>query len=611
MKMKFAHRLRRDPFRRILLIFADIVMLVCAGLGAFLLRFEGVVEGVFVQGALMLPLLNIAIMVPLLWWQRLYSINLSFVSIRDLNRLLAVLTGGTGLLLIIVFILRDFHVIESFPRSTILINYALTILFLGSLRILKRMARDFRSYHTGKKIIIIGAEQPAEQLARALLAMPSFHVVGFLDNNPGKRATTIHGVPVLGSIAQLPEFVRAFQVDEIILSEGASAGELIATAQANDIDLGRIKILPSVTDVMDGKVVLANLRDISIEDLLGRKSVEIDTRLMREFLQNKRVLVTGAAGSIGSQLIHAIGDFNPALLIAVDQNETGIFYLDRAVQKKNRSASYRSFVADVCDEQQMDTILQQTRPHIIFHAAAYKHVPIMEANPLEAIKNNVFGTFTVGTLAQKHSVEKVIFVSTDKAVRPVSVMGKTKHVGEKICVYFHQKNTTAFCAVRFGNVLDSQGNVIEVFKQQIQKGGPVEITHADMQRYFMMTAEACLLMMQAGALSANGEIFCLDMGKPVRILDLATEMIRLAGYQPYADIPIVFTHPRPGERLAEELLIAGEIPTQFEKIFIARLHGSEIDSSLKEKLQELHTALKAGQTEGALRLLNDLAPNTT
>ena len=378
----------------------------------------------------------------------------------------------TLLELLTVFVLRDYGVIESFPRSTLLLNFLLSIVLLGSVRILKRMIRDVRRYRTGKRVLIIGAEDAAAQLARSLLMSATYHLVGFLDGSNVKQHTTIHGIPVLGTLGDLGRLFRLYSIDEVLLAtENPQIRKCIAAAREQQVDIARLKVLPSLEDVIGGRVTLSTIRDISIEDLLGRESVKIDTRLMRDFIQGKRILVTGAAGSIGSQLIRELLAFHPQSVIGIDQNETAMFYLSRSIREKLPHAPFAGIVTDVCDEGRIAAIFSERQPQIVFHAAAYKHVPVMEEKPLEAIKNNIFGTLSVARASIEHAAEKFIFISTDKAVRPVSVMGRTKRVGEMLCVELHGTGPgkTSFCAVRFGNVLDSQGNVIEIFREQIKR----------------------------------------------------------------------------------------------------------------------------------------------
>ena len=329
-----------------------------------------------------------------------------------------------------------------------------------------------------------------------------------------------------------------------------------------------------------------------------------------KFIQNKKILVTGAAGSIGSELCRQIVEFNPSFLLVLDQDETGIFNISQELKEKFPKLSFVSLVADIRDETKIKQIFEEFSPNIVFHAAAYKHVPLMEEQPDEAVKNNIFGTKVVAENALNNKAEKFIFISTDKAVNPNSVMGATKRAGEMICQTLNQKNSTKFISVRFGNVLASRGSVIPIFLEQIKKGGPLTITHPDMRRYFMVTSEACLLVMQAGTMGQGGEVFVLDMGNAIKILDLAKELIRLSGLEPDKDIPIVYTEPRPGEKLFEEILTAeeGTIATQNQKIFIAKLSNVN-NNELNQELEKLEGAAQDGDNGEIIKILKELVPN--
>src|SRR3989344_4937927 len=363
------------------------------------------------------------------------------------------------------------------------------------------------------------------------------------------------------------------------------------------VELGRkaglqnIQIVPPLAELIGGQISIRELRQVQVEDLLGREQVSLDQEAIKKFVAGKKVLVTGAAGSIGAELSRQIARFSPSSVILLDQDETGMFWISRELHERFPQIERHAIVADIRDEQKMRSMLELHKPDIIFHAAAYKHVPLMEAQADEAVKNNVFGTFTVASLAIECGVEKFVFISTDKAVNPTSTMGATKRVGEMICQMLNAKDHTKFVSVRFGNVLDSRGSVIPIFREQIKKGGPVTVTHPDMQRYFMSTPEACLLVLEAGAIGQGGEVFVLDMGSPIKIVDLAKEMIRLSGYEPDKDIPIVFTGERPGEKFFEDILTAeeGTQATKNQKIFMAKL-SPVAENAVREGLDLLQKA---------------------
>ena len=423
----------------------------------------------------------------------------------------------------------------------------------------------------------MGAGDAGEQILRNILSSKTYFYfpIGFVDDNPMKKGVKIHGLNVLGIISDIPNIVKTHQIKQLIIALPSASFSTIKNA----IELGKaagvrkIKIAPPLNEIIRGEVSLKNLKDIDVEDLLGRDQVVLDKKQIENFIKNKIVLITGAAGSIGSELSRQVAKFKPSLLILLDQDETGIFHILGIIKDKFNSLKIQPLVGDITDEEKIQDIFKRFSPKIVFHAAAYKHVPLMEAQPDEAIKNNIFGTKVLLDACIDNTVDKLVLISTDKAVNPTSVMGITKRISEMMCQAYNQKNITKFISVRFGNVLNSRGSVIPIFKEQIKIGGPVEVTHPDMKRYFMLTSEACLLVMQAGAMGQGGEVFVLDMGKPIKILDLAREMIKLSGIEPDKDIAIIFTGIRPGEKLFEEIMTKeeGVIKTQNQKIFIAKM----------------------------------------
>jgi FlaA1/EpsC-like NDP-sugar epimerase len=357
------------------------------------------------------------------------------------------------------------------------------------------------------------------------------------------------------------------------------------------------------------KVGIGALREIEMEDLLGREAVVLDQRAIKEFIENKKILVTGGAGSIGSEFCRQTAKFNPSLLLILDQDETAIFNISEELKEKFGNLKIVPIIADIQDKTKIDQVFKEFNPNIVFHAAAYKHVPLMEEHPDEAVKNNIFGTKIVADLAVENHIDKFVFISTDKAVNPKSVMGASKRIGEMICQALNKKNSTKFISVRFGNVLNSQGSVIPIFKEQIKNGGPVKVTHPEMTRYFMTTSEACLLVMQAAMMGRGGEVFVLDMGKPVKIKDLAKELIRLSGLEPDKDIAIVYTQPRPGEKIFEEILMAeeGTMSTANKKIFIAKLSGID-EEKLKSGLEKLSVLAHNRDKSNIIKILKELIP---
>jgi FlaA1/EpsC-like NDP-sugar epimerase len=465
-----------------------------------------------------------------------------------------------------------------------------------------------------ERTLIVGAGDAGEQILRSIISSSKtlYNPIGFVDDNPIKKGVLIHGLKVLGKILDIPEVVLRNNVKQLIIALPSAGKTTIRKA----VELGRkagltkIKIAPPLSEIIDGMVSFKNLKDVQVEDLLGRAEINLDTKQIESFINNKAVLITGAAGSIGSELSRQTAKFNPNLLLLLDQDETGIFNISNELENNFPDLKIQPIIADIRDKKKLNDVFGKFQPKIVFHAAAYKHVPLMEENPDEAVKNNIFGTENLAKVSLEYGIDKFIFISTDKAVNPTSVMGATKRVSEMICQAYNSKNNTKFISVRFGNVLNSRGSVIPIFREQIKRGGPVEVTHRDMKRYFMLTSEACLLVMQAGVMGQGGEVFVLDMGKPVKIWDLAKDMIRLSGSEPDKDIAIVFTGTRPGEKLFEEMLTAEEgiIATQNQKIFIAKLSDVKIEDLVK-KLEDVKNLIDQEKKQKIIDSLKEIVPH--
>ena len=620
---------KRSLARLIFFLIADAILIIFSVFLAFIVRFEGYVPHQYLLNIEGIILLSLLITLPLFYSLKLYYFTWAYVSTEELISLMKA-TGLSFLLLTAVFlVLRDHPVFTGFPRSTLFITYFFIFILCGGIRFAKRIyLKAFKKSAAEEKerTLIVGAGDAGEQILRSILgsANSTYLPVGFVDDSPAKSGVLIHGLKVLGKINDIPKIVKERNVESLIIALPSAGSQAIreAAGKGREAGIKKIKILPPIDEVINGKVKvgIGVLQEVEMEDLLGREPVVPDQKLIENFIQGKKVLVTGAAGSIGSELCRQIVRFTPSMLLLLDQDETGVFniseelkykFLDtRAVAKGEKedlsSLTIKSFIADIRDKEKIEQIFKNTLPNIVFHAAAYKHVPLMEEHPDEAVKNNIFGTKIIAEDALKSEVEKFIFISTDKAVNPTSVMGASKRIGEMICQNLNQKNNTKFISVRFGNVADSRGSVIPIFKEKIKKRETIEITHPDMERYFMTIPEACLLVLQAGAMGQGGEVFVLDMGDPVKIFDLAIELVKLSGLRPDIDIPIVYTEPRPGEKFFEEILTAeeGTIATQNEKIFKAKL--SNIDEN---KLNSGIGALKtATDKETIIKVLKELIP---
>ncbi|MBZ9577557.1 polysaccharide biosynthesis protein [Patescibacteria group bacterium] len=607
---------RTTKTRLLFFLVADIFFIICSIFLAFLLRFDGEIPGQYFEGVLPgMIVLTLVFCLPIFYFLKLYSFSWSYVSTNELISLAKAITLSFLFLGASLFILRDQPIFQGFPRSTLIIGYFLIFIFCGGIRLAKRIYLELfkgkRVESKKERTLIVGAGDAGEQILRSILASKnsSYLPIGFVDDNSTKQGIIIHGIKVLGKINDIPRVIQEKQIEQMIVALPSAGSQTIkkAVESSRKSGLKNIKVIPSITEIINEEVSIRDLREIQVEDLLGREPVKLNVKAIENLIKNKNVLITGAAGSIGSELSKQVAKFKPSLLLLLDQDETGIFNISEELKSGFPYLKIISQIADIRDKAKIDGVFAMLQSGIVFHAAAYKHVPLMEKQPDEALKNNIFGTEIVASASLKHNIEKFVFISTDKAVNPSSVMGATKRAGEIICQTLNQKNSTKFISVRFGNVLDSRGSVIPIFREQIKKSGPVEVTHPDMKRYFMTISEACLLVMQAAGIGKGGEVFVLDMGEPIKILDLAKEMIRLYGFEPDKDIPIVFTGVRPGEKLFEEVLTAeeGTIATQHQKIFMAKL--SPIDKrKIEENLEKLKEAVKKSGRKEIINILKEL-----
>jgi FlaA1/EpsC-like NDP-sugar epimerase len=526
-----------------------------------------------------------------------------YTSIRDFWLLARACLLSTLLILAVILYMGNF---QGYSRAIFIIDGVLTFLLIGG----KLMA--IRSYFAGyanpktreelfpkvtyKKVLIIGAGAAGEKILREIIEnyqLP-YKVVGFIDDDPDKKGRSIHGIPVLGDVDNLPDILEKENVQEILIAIPSASGEQIRhVVEACQKCAVSYKIVPGIGDLIDGRVSVKTLRDISYEDLLGRKPVQLDITGIRNYLDGKTVLITGCGGSIGSELCRQVIKYQPNSIILLDSSESNLFNIQMEMQNEQYFRHCEAVLAHVQNRQLMNDIFKKYKPQVVFHAAAYKHVPMLEKNPWEAVFNNIMGSRMVMEMSLKHQVERFVLVSTDKAVRPTNVMGTSKRITELIMQSL-QGNGTRFMAVRFGNVVGSSGSVIPLFRRQIEQGGPVTVTHPEINRYFMTIPEASQMILQAGAMGEGGEIFVLRMGTPVKISDMARDLIRLSGKEPDVDIKIVFTGLREGEKLYEELITVGEdiLPTGHEKVMVLRSneHSSDVQFLLKTK-EKLNKAI--------------------
>jgi FlaA1/EpsC-like NDP-sugar epimerase len=566
--------LRKSRVRTALAILHDISAVVVVWMLAYSLRFNFELPEHFSEEMQQTLLWVMPLQVAIFWMFGLYRGIWRYASLNDLRRIaLAVLLASLAIPFVLWMVRSAFVV----PRSVLVMNPLLLILFMGGSRLLYRMWKETRFQGAMKlssqPVLVMGAGDAAVTLAKDLAKNPAWQLVGFLDDDANKRGCVLNGTKVLGRLDTLDYWVDNFGVERVIIAMPSSSHQqrqraikLCTAAQVEALTV------PSFDDLMSGKVAVSQLRPIELDDLLGRDPVVLDEAGLHGLLSDHVVMVTGAGGSIGSELCRQIARFAPAKLVLFEQSEFALYTLEQELQQTFPKLNFVCLVGDVRDAERVGEVMDLHKPAVLFHAAAYKHVPMMELhNAWQAIRNNVLGTWTVARAAQQHGVAKFVMISTDKAVNPTNVMGASKRLAEMVCQALQPSGPTAFVIVRFGNVLGSTGSVIPKFRSQIAQGGPVTVTHPEITRYFMSIPEAAQLVLQAGLMGSGGEIFVLDMGEPVKIVDLAKELIRLCGYTE-EEIKIEFSGLRPGEKLYEELLADNEhtLPTPHPKLRIAK-----------------------------------------
>ena len=597
------------------MLILDAVLVNFALLAALLIRFDGIVPKNFMDSFFRLAPIFTLIALTCFYFFGLYHRLWQYASIGEL---LVVVYGVT--LAITINITFVYFLIEGgslpLPRSVFLLDWLLMQFFIGGSRLAWRLFRD-HSLNTmqtkkGKPILIVGAGDSGVLIAKELKRHfnGAINIVGFVDDDPAKQNLKILGFPVLGDRNLINNLVEKYDIEEIILaipSVGRTiVREIVEICQETRAEL---RILPGMSELIEGKVTVNHIREVQIEDLLGRDPVSVDLEEISQYLHGQVVLVTGAGGSIGSELCRQIIKFSPKKLLLLDVCENNVYDIEMELSNIVCDVELYPLVKDVRDKKSVEQVFKAYKPKVVFHAAAHKHVPLMEINAEEAIKNNVIGTYNLGCAADKYGVGKFVFISTDKAVNPVNIMGASKRLAEIIIQYLDTISKTNFVAVRFGNVLGSRGSVIPLFKKQIAEGGPVTVTDPEMVRYFMTIPEAVELVIQAGSMANGGEIFILDMGEPVRIVDLARTLIRLSGFEPDKDIEIIYTGARPGERLYEELLTAEEgiNATSHERIFVARPNGLNIEL-IEETIRNIENGVVPQNKEETVKFINEFIP---
>jgi FlaA1/EpsC-like NDP-sugar epimerase len=565
--------------RTLLVVVHDVVAASVAWLLSFWLRFNLDLPQEVWWAAIQAGVWAVPAQALIFWMLGLYRGIWRYASIHDLKTIMSAVIIAALVAPLIVLLLG---IQANVPRSVFLINPILLLVLMGGSRLAYRTWKEYRQYGVmhkqGEPVIILGAGDAAVNLVKELSRSDKWRIVGLLDDNREKLGRLLHGIKVLGPIEDIQLWAKKLRVVQAIIAMPSATHAIRrrAVELCAEVDV-TVLTVPALSDLVSGKVTVSQVRKVEVEDLLGRESVNLDTEGLREFLSAQVVLVTGAGGSIGSELCRQIAKFEPSVVVLFELSEYALYNVSQEFSERFPDIQFECIVGDTKNPSRVNSVLRHYAPSVIFHAAAYKHVPLMEdLNAWEAIQNNVLGTYVLAKAAVENSVKKFVLISTDKAVNPTNVMGASKRLAEMVCQAYQGENVTRFAMVRFGNVLGSTGSVIPKFHEQISRGGPVTVTHPDIIRYFMSIPEAAQLVLQAGCMGLGGEIFVMDMGEPVRIVDLAQDMIRLSGFSE-DEIKITYTGLRPGEKLFEELLADDEhtLPTPHPKLRVARARSAD------------------------------------
>ena len=582
--------------RRLILLLLDAISVALALYGSLWLRFNGIIEFQYLDKANKIVVILIIIDLLIFAFYKLYHSLWQFASVMELESIILATMVSASVNTVFCEVTR-----YNMPRSTYIIFFLLLTMFIGGTRFSYRFLRMMKREKTPQKdkrplenVMIVGAGEAGEKVYREIQSSNHVYkdVVCFIDDDSSKWNRYIHSVEVYGGRNKIIEAVEKFKVDEIIIAiPSLPRKEIAKILNICKETKCTLKQVPGIYQVLNGDIHISDLKEVEIEDLLGRDSIEVNLSQIMEYVSNKVVMITGGGGSIGSELCRQIASANPKQLVIVDIYENNAYDIQLELKHDYPELDLQVMVASVRNLEKVEDLFKTYHPDIVYHAAAHKHVPLMEDAPCEAIKNNVFGTLNVARMADKYQTKRMLLISTDKAVNPTNVMGATKRICEMIVQTYNKHSKTEYVAVRFGNVLGSNGSVIPLFKKQIKAGGPVTVTHPDIIRYFMTIPEAVALVLQAGAYAKGGEIFILDMGEPVKIADMATNMIKLSGYEPGVDIEIKYTGLRPGEKLYEELLMEEEGLQETPNKMIHIGHPIEMNDELfKEHLKQLKVA---------------------
>jgi FlaA1/EpsC-like NDP-sugar epimerase len=611
----------RSHIRNRFVLVGDIALIIISVLGSFALRLDVGELPFYFPAALLMCAVALAIKIPTYFVFGLYRRLWIYASTGELRLITAAVTSASVLTSgVMLFLISAGRVLPGMPRSALGIDWLLSLVLIGgsrfALRILAEQFMASRSNGKTKRALIIGAGDAGALVVRELQKSSQLNLVpvGFLDDDPAKQKYAIHGVTVIGRVKELASAIDRHGIDEVIIAIPSAPGRLVR--MVNDICRHKgipSRTMPGIYELIGGQVSVSRLREVDITDLLRREPVRVNDEAVGAALEGRRVLVTGAGGSIGRELCRQIARRGPSALILLGHGENSIFEILLELQSDYPDLTLSPVIADVRNQERLAQIFKQHQPQIVFHAAAHKHVPLMEANIVEAITNNIIGTHNLTQVSIQSKVERFVFISTDKAVRPSSIYGATKRLAEMLVLDAARTTNRAFTVVRFGNVLGSRGSIIPTFKNQIAKGGPVTITHPDMYRFFMTIPEAVYLVLQAASMKNGDETFVLNMGEPVRVLDLAEDLIRLSGLEPHQDVEIEYTGIRPGEKLTEELWDEGTplAPTLHPDISRLENDASLPGPDLSQAIESLSRLCSSNDTEAMIALLDELIPNST
>jgi FlaA1/EpsC-like NDP-sugar epimerase len=593
--------------RRLAVVLAHVCLAAFANFAAFWLRFDGEVPEAYVHRCLELLPFLLLLRAAAYAAFGLYTGFWRYTSIEDLRALITATAASSAAFILLVYA-ADAH---PYPRSIFVIDALLGVAAIGGVRMSRRLYVEYRRRRRGRRVLIYGAGDAGAMVVRDMRQSGEYEPVGFLDDDPRIVGKRIHGVPVLGRREDLPGVMSRYAPDEVLVAAPRGGPRMLRSlVEALEPYKVPIRTLPHLRDILDGVVTMNQMRELSIEDLLPRPAVDLDGTPLERLIAGRRILVTGAGGSIGSELCRQIAARAPASLVLFERYENSLYTILHDLHDNGAPTVVVPVIGDVTDRRRLDDVFAAYQPQIVFHAAAHKHVPLMELNPCEAVKNNVGGTRQVAEASVRHRVERFVMISSDKAVNPRNVMGASKRVAEMVVQAMARRTSTRFVAVRFGNVLGSNGSVVPRFLNQIRAGGPVTVTHPEIRRYFMLIPEAVQLVLHAAAMAEGGEVFVLDMGEQIRIADMARHMIRLAGFVPDEDITIEYTGLRPGEKLYEELVATRETDEPSAVQQIRRVTASTLPdpATLRGTLFDLLRAAADSDRERVIAGLQQLVP---